>query len=132
MKYFLLFSCLILFADCFQNEEKAAKETSKSTIVKKAHMFSLPDISVYRKFGFMGYPLRISKINWKNSTRISKPNNFLDSIVQQVVLDFYFNECNGDSSETHFKVKDVYINTIHYWNRIKGIYLILLTEVTQV
>jgi hypothetical protein len=83
---------------------------------------------MHYRFGYMGdyFQVKISKMDWLDSSRIHAPNINEEKKIKEVISDFYFNECQGDSLESDFKLRDTYLTTIYYYNRPFGVYMVLL------
>lgn len=72
------------------------------------------------------FPLRIGTIDFNDSTKIIQLNDKINSKLEQTINDYYFNACSGDSAETYFSIKDIYINTIRLRDSIFTVFVVLL------
>jgi hypothetical protein len=72
------------------------------------------------------FPLKLSLLDLQDTTKSHYPDADIETKISQTVSSYYFNECGGDSSETTFKIKDVYISTLHLRDSLYSIYLLLL------
>jgi hypothetical protein len=75
------------------------------------------------------FPLSLKDINLHDNSTLVVMNDGITSRIQKTILDYYLNECAGDSSETNFTVKDTYINTIRLRDSLQTIFLVLLDHI---
>jgi hypothetical protein len=83
----------------------------------------LPEIRAIKT----NFPLYLSRLDYDNSNKVDLSTIVKDKI-QQTILDFYFIECRGDSSESYFKIKDVYFNSIELADKDLIYYLVILSH----
>jgi len=82
----------------------------------------VPEISVVNA----SLPLYLSKIDFTHRKKVSKE---ISDKIEEIVLDFYFNDCNGDSAETYFSIRNVYFTTIECASNNLTFYLIIFDPV---
>jgi hypothetical protein len=75
------------------------------------------------------FPLILLKVKLNDRTRIVHLSNDVKNKIHQTVYDYYFNECQGDSSEIYFKVRDTYIGTIQLRYSSHSVFVVLLCHV---
>ncbi|MEO7046449.1 MAG: hypothetical protein ABI091_14150 [Ferruginibacter sp.] len=116
MKYlpFILLLTVIFGCASSPKENQQSLPTTKHLILPN---YKIVDAS---------FPLKISLLNLQDTTKNLYPGDEIENKISQTVSAYYFDECAGDSSETNFKIKDIYINTVHLRDSLYSIYLVLL------
>jgi hypothetical protein len=112
VKHLAIIFLLIISLGC--SDKSKRKPTNQ-------HKLALPNFSVFD----CKFPLKISDLNLKDSSKIIYLNDGIESKLSQTIYSYYFNDCSGDSSETYFSVKDTYINTLRLHDSLTTVYLIL-------
>ena len=87
---------------------------------KTRHVLSSPNILIIDA----KFPLKLSEINLSDSQNTIHLNDGIESKISETVYSYYFDDCNGDSSETYFQ--DSHIATIRLHEQEQTIFLILL------
>ena len=101
----------------------ACRDGIKQTAPTKQNL-SLSPISIIDA----NFPLTLSNINLQDTPNITHSNDEIENKIYQTVYSYYFNDCSGDSAETYFKLKDVYIGTIRLHDSLQTIYLVVLNH----
>ncbi len=109
---FLLFSLVVFLVSCDNNV--SSNSNNKYKLI-------LPKITVIS--GTL--PLYLNKCDFTQNKKVSKE---ITDKIENVILDFYFNYCNGDSTETYFSIRDVYFNTIEFSSKDLTFYLVILNR----
>lgn len=98
--------------------------TEKQTVVTKETPSSItyPDIKVIQS----DFPLNIKDVDFSDSSAFCEISDQKIAEIKKCIEKFYFEDCSGDSLETYFKLKDVYIGTIELIDSKFTIYTIIL------
>ncbi len=99
------------------------KETKKEVSVI-SETIQYPEITLQKA----EFPFTLDKIDLNDSSKTIATSKKEKKIIKNVLSDFYFNTCMGDSSETYFKLKDNYIKTFLLKNEPYTIYYVLLEQ----
>lgn len=110
---YLIISTIFIFTTCKINK---IKDIVYDDEVSKPSNFI--DITAFDA----NFPIELSKIDFEEKTKTVTLSDFKIRKIEQVVERFYYEECQGDSAETYFSKKDIYINTIQT-ETINGIIL---------
>jgi len=70
------------------------------------------------------FPLYLSRLDYSNKNKTTVPQIVKDKI-QNTILDYYFNICAGDSSETVLSIKDIYFNSVRLLANTLTVYIII-------
>ncbi|MEO5944969.1 MAG: hypothetical protein ABIP30_14805 [Ferruginibacter sp.] len=116
MKYLPFIFLLTVIFGCYYTPKHKAQSIPTTQHTALPH-FTIVDAA---------FPLKLSLLNLQDTTKNRYPGDDIENKISQTVSAYYFDECAGDSSETSFKIKDIYINTIHLRDSLYSIYLVLL------
>jgi hypothetical protein len=125
---FVLCFALLGFVSCNRESIADLQNEPKLKQVDSSHVIAYPNVFLHYRFGYMGdyFKVNISQMDWNDSARVHPPREIEEKRIRQIINDFYFIDCQGDSTESAFKLKDTYITTIYYYNRPFGLYIVLL------
>lgn len=76
------------------------------------------------------FPLHLNKIVLKDNEQTIQLNDGINSKIKQTIHEYYFKECFGDSLQTYFSLKDIYIHTIRLHDSLQTLFLVLLKRPT--
>lgn len=126
----LFIFCFLVSACDTSNTNSSNQRNSHESKVEakpKQHVIEYPEIRIYHKFGFMDYPLFLEEVDFNDSSQMTSSGQFMtEERIHQVISDFYFNDLGLDSAESFVKLKDLYLGTIRYHNRINEMYMVFL------
>lgn len=124
---FIFSIIVLLLSACGSDRDVDGAAENDETPVSIPHKIDYPEIKLYQKFGFMSNPLYLEEVSFGDNSQYFDFNDAdMKLRVKEVLTNFYFDELKGDKEETSFKLKDLYVGTIRYHNRINEMYLIIL------
>ncbi|TAL62488.1 MAG: hypothetical protein EPN85_02660 [Bacteroidetes bacterium] len=85
--------------------------------------FKCPDIKAIKTT----FPLYLSQLDY-DTAKQATVSQVAKEKIQQTILDYYFNDCGGDSSEANFSIKNIYFNTVQLSDSSATVYLIILNH----
>jgi len=109
---------LLLLTTLLSCTDKIKGQATRSSL-------TLPDLSVTDA----SFPLNLSILNLKDKKNIIHLNDDIESKIKQTIYAYYFDVCMGDSSETQFKVRDIYVGTIRLHDTFQTLFLILFNHI---
>jgi hypothetical protein len=71
------------------------------------------------------FPLILSELDLQKKEDFIQLNDRIDEKIEMTIHSYYFNECSGDSSETDFKVKDIFIGALRLQDKYWTIFVVL-------
>lgn len=98
------------------------KSTDKVDSNSETKSIEYPDIYAIQT----EFPLRLDKLNLNDSSEFCHLSDGKVTRIENEIRKFYFNDCSGDSSEVHFKLKETYVGTILLKDSIVSIYMVIL------
>jgi hypothetical protein len=119
MRQFLYFLTIFVFISC----SHTTPQTNHQQKELNSPFKDLPEIRAIKTC----FPLYLSRIDYDKSDKVDV-STIVKNKIQQTILDFYFIECRGDSSESYFKIKDVYFNSIELADKDLIYYLVILSQ----
>ncbi len=113
---------ILIFISLFTIFSCSDKPDEVKTKVIKDNLWKYPNISFIQA----DFPLELDKINLLNSQNHIEICKKKIDMIEEVIENYYFNECCGDSGETYFKLKDTYIGTVELKDSLYSIYYVIL------
>ncbi len=114
---FFIFISIILAVACTSQADKDGIAHAPTSL----HL-DIPHINVVAT----GLPLHLDKID------LNAPQNKVEisdgkiALIEKVVKDYYYDECDGDLNQTFIKVKDTYIGTLWAVDTLTSVFYVIL------
>ncbi len=71
------------------------------------------------------FPLKIENLDWEHLPKVVHVNDGIEAALKATIYDYYFVDCQGDSSETYFSLREVYLQTLRLQDSLHTIFLLL-------
>lgn len=120
MKPFLLLTLSLLLAIACTNQE--AQETVNNP-TPSLHL-DIPNINVIP----CNLPLQLDQINLNDDQNKVEISDQKAAFIEDIVKDYYYNECNGDPKQIYVKIKDTYVGTLWAVDTLTSVFYIILQQ----
>lgn len=122
MRILLILFLLSIFVSC--DRAQVGNANDQEAIAPKP-LLQIPISAIDADF-----PLYLNEIVLEDNEETIQLNDGINSKIQQTIHEYYFRECSGDSLQTHFSLKDSYIQTIRLHDSLHTVFWVLLKHPT--
>jgi len=116
MKFLLNIFSFALLISC--STSQTDKQNGKSTP-------SFPRLEVR----YANFPLSLTNINFHDNKNIEKSNGDIEAKLNETIQNIYYNDYGGDSSQTYFSIKDIYIGTLKLQDSLYSIFMVIFKHI---
>lgn len=85
----------------------------------------LPKLSLKKA----SFPFQLANVNFNDSSYCVIADEHIQRKIEQTITDYYFDDCEGDSTETYFKIKDTYMGTVQLQNKLQTLFVVVLRHI---
>lgn len=120
MKSFLLLTLSLFLAIACTNQEvqEVVNNATPSLHLK------IPNINVIP----YDLPLQLNQINLNDNQNKVEISDQKVAFIEDIVKDYYYNECNGDPKQIYVKIKDTYVGTLWAVDTLTSVFYIILQQ----